>query len=415
MSAAGLNSARPTRDHEGETEAGGEESALQLDDRLQHWAYRPMSKDGPPDYPEEHPIDRFIGHKIDQAGGTPSSPAEDHQLLRRLHLSLTGLPPTLEQLRDFEHAPPVERLNQTLDQLLESPHYGERWARHWMDVARYADSNGLDENTAFANAWRWRDWVIGAFNDDLPYDQFLTMQLAGDLLPPTDDRDLARDRIVATGFLGLGPKVLAEPDKAKMRADIVDEQLDTIGKTFLGQTIGCARCHDHKFDPIPARDYYALAGIMHSTQTMATFNTVARVLEQPAAHPDMLAEREAWERDLEAAKAAIDQAQKQIDTGLQDQWVTKLPQAIEAVAAVPNAQIGREAEAFDRSNLNRDFDQWGPGIGVIHTTRPNELQFVEWDFEVPSVGDWTLSMRYACAESRPAKLIIDGTERVKDA
>ncbi len=399
----------------GEIEAGGEESALQLGDRLQHWAYRPMSKDGPPAYPEEHPIDRFIGHKLEQAGGTPSSPAEDHQLLRRLHLSLTGLPPTLEQLRNFEHAPPVERLNQTLDQLLESPHYGERWARHWMDVARYADSNGLDENTAFANAWRWRDWVISAFNDDLPYDQFLTMQLAGDLLPPTDDRDLARDRIVATGFLGLGPKVLAEPDKAKMRADIVDEQLDTIGKTFLGQTIGCARCHDHKFDPIPARDYYALAGIMHSTQTMATFNTVARVLEQPAAHPDMLAEREAWERDLEAAKAAIDQAQKQIDTGLQDQWVTKLPQAIETVAAVPNAQIGREAEAFDRSNLNRDFDQWGPGIGVIHTTRPNELQFVEWDFEVPSAGDWTLSMRYACAESRPAKLIIDGTERVKEA
>ena len=112
--------ARPTRDHE-ENRGGGEESALQLDDRLQHWAYRPMSKDGPPDYPEEHPIDRFIGHKLEQAGGTPSSPAEDHQLLRRLHLSLTGLPPTLEQLRDFEHAPPVERLNQTLDQLLESP------------------------------------------------------------------------------------------------------------------------------------------------------------------------------------------------------------------------------------------------------------------------------------------------------
>ena len=222
------------------------------------------------------------------------------------------------------------------------------------------------------------------------------MQLAGDLLPPTDDRDLARDRIVATGFLGLGPKVLAEPDKAKMRADIVDEQLDTIGKTFLGQTIGCARCHDHKFDPIPARDYYAMAGIMHSTQTMATFNTVARVLEQPAAHPDMLAEREAWERDLEAAKTAIDQAQRQIDTGLQDQWVTKLPQAIEAVAAVPNAQIGREAEAFDRSNLNRDFDQWGPGIGVIHTTRPNELQFVEWDLApAAAIGH---SMRYACAE-----------------
>jgi hypothetical protein len=402
---------RPT----GASESAIEESALQLDDRLQHWAYRPMANDEPPTHPAEHPIDRFIGHRLEQAGGTPSPAAEDHQLLRRLHLSLTGLPPTLEQLRTFREAHPVERLNQTLNQLLDSPHYGERWARHWMDVARYADSNGLDENTAFANAWRWRDWVIHAFNDDLPYDEFLTMQLAGDLLPPTDDRDLARDRIVATGFLGLGPKVLAEPDKAKMRADIVDEQLDTIGKTFLGQTIGCARCHDHKFDPIPARDYYALAGIMHSTQTMATFNTVARVLERPAAHPDVMAEREVWEQDLEAAKAAIARAQSQIDTGLQDRWLTKLPQAIEALTEVPSSQISREAEAFDRSNLNQDFDQWGPGIGVIHTTRPNELQFVEWDLEVPSAGRWTLAMRYASAESRPTRLIINGTEKSKDA
>ena len=239
------------------------------------------------------------------------------------------------------------------------------------------------------------------------------MQLAGDLLPPTDDRDLARDRIVATGFLGLGPKVLAEPDKAKMRADIVDEQLDTIGKTFLGQTIGCARCHDHKFDPIPARDYYSMAGIMHSTQTMDTFNTVARVLERPAAHPEVIAERKAWESDLEAAESAIGQVQKQVDAGLQDTWLTKLPQAIEAVGRIPLSRIGREAEAFDRSNLNQDFDHWGPGIGVIHTTRPNELQFVEWDVEVPASGRWTLALRYASAESRPLKLIINGTERVK--
>ena len=399
----------------GAIETVGEESALRLDHRLQHWAYRPMAKDGPPAHPAKHPIDRFIGHTLEQAGGTPSAPATDHQLLRRLHLSLTGLPPTLQQIRAFNETNPAERLTQTIDQLLESRHYGERWGRHWMDVARYADSNGLDENTAFANAWRWRDWVIRALNDDLPYDDFLTMQLAGDLLPPTDDRDLARDRIIATGFLGLGPKVLAEPDKAKMRADIVDEQLDTIGKSFLGQTIGCARCHDHKFDPIPARDYYALAGIMHSTQTMATFNTVARVLEQPAAHPDVLAERAAWEEDLRTAEAAADQARRQIDAELQDQWLAKLPSAIEAITAVPNSQISREAEAFDRSNLNQDFEHWGPGIGVIHTTRPDELQFVEWDIEVPSAGDWTLAIRYASAESRPTKLMINGTEKVKHA
>ena len=402
---------RPT----GTDKALAEESALHLDDRLDHWAYQPMASAAPPDHPSEHPIDRFIAHKLQQAGGTPSPPAKDHHLLRRLHLTLTGLPPTIQQLQAFDLANPADRLLQSLDQLLDSPHYGERWARHWMDVARYADSNGLDENTAFANAWRWRDWVIQAFNNDLPYDQFLTMQLAGDLLPPTDDRELVRDRIIATGFLGLGPKVLAEPDKEKMRADIVDEQLDTIGKSFLAQTIGCARCHDHKFDPIPARDYYAMAGIMHSTQTMATFNTVARVLERPAAHPEALAEREAWERDLQAAEAAVDRAQRQIDERLQDRWLKKLPQAIDALAEVPNSQIGREAEAFDRSNLNRDFDHWGPGIGVIHTTRPNELQFVEWDLQIPTAGRWTLAMRYASEESRPTTLLINGAERSSNA
>ena len=399
----------------GSSEAAIEESALQLKDRLQHWAYRPMGNAPPPIHSAQHPIDRFVRDKLARAGATPSPPAEESQLLRRLHLSLTGLPPTLEQLRAFDEAHASERFNLTLDKLLDSPHYGERWARHWMDVARYADSNGLDENTAFANAWRWRDWVIQALNDDLPYDQFVTMQLAGDLLPPTDNRDLARDRIIATGFLGLGPKVLAEPDKAKMRADIVDEQLDTIGKTFLGQTIGCARCHDHKFDPIPARDYYSMAGIMHSTQTMATFNTVARVLERPAAHPEVIAERKAWESDLKAAESAIGQVQKQVDAGLQDTWLTKLPRAIEAVAQIPLSRIGREAEAFDRSNLNQDFDHWGPGIGVIHTTRPNELQFVEWDVEIPASGRWTLALRYASAESRPLKLIINGTEKSNDA
>ena len=387
-----------------------EESALSLEHRLDHWAYREMARTAPPEYPAAHPIDQFVRQRLEDCGGTPSPPAEDHQILRRLHLSLTGMPPTLDDLRSFAETTPVDRIASAIDELLDSPHYGERWARHWMDVTRYADSNGLDENTAFANAWQWRDWIIRALNDDLPYDNFVKMQLAGDLLPATNDRDIARDRITATGFLGLGPKVLAEPDKIKMRADIVDEQIDTIGKTFLGQTVGCARCHDHKFDPIPTRDYYALAGIFHSTQTMATFNTVARVLEQPAAHPQTLAERKKWEQDVSDTEAFVADLQKKIDADLQDQWLLKLPEALEAVAQLPHQRMDREAEAFDRSNLNQDFDHWGPGIGVIHTTRPNELQFVEWDVEIPASGRWTLSFRYACAEARPVRMLIDGKE-----
>src|SRR5262249_48893682 len=148
-----------------------------------------------------------------------------------------------------------------VERLLSSPRYGERWGRHWLDVARYADSNGMDENLAYANAWRYRDYVIASFNKDMPYDQFLVEQLAGDLLSASGDEAVDAMRRCATGFLCLGPKMLAEDDPVKMEMDIVDEQIDTVGRTIMGLTLGCARCHDHKFDPVPAADYYSLAGI----------------------------------------------------------------------------------------------------------------------------------------------------------
>ena len=157
-----------------------------------------------------------------------------------------------------------------VDRLLASPRYGERWGRHWLDVARYADSNGMDDNLAYPEAWRYRDYVIAAFNADKPFPQFLEEQLAGDLLADADPK--RRDeRIVATGFLAIGPKMLAEDDPVKQQMDIVDEQLDTTSRVFLGLTMGCARCHDHKFDPLAMADYYALAGIFKSTRTMLTF------------------------------------------------------------------------------------------------------------------------------------------------
>ena len=154
-----------------------------------------------------------------------------------------------------------------VDELLARPQFGERWGRHWLDVARYADSNGSDENFTYYDAWRYRNYVIGALNADKPFDRFLAEQLAGDLLP--FDTQPERDgNLVATGFLVVGPKVIGATDKEQLLVDVIDEQLDTIGKAFLGLTIGCARCHDHKFDPISARDYYALAGILASTETI---------------------------------------------------------------------------------------------------------------------------------------------------
>jgi mono/diheme cytochrome c family protein len=227
------------------------------------------------------PLDRFILAKLEANGLRPAPPADRRTLIRRVYFDLTGLPPTPEAVEAFVRDESPDAFAKVIDSLLASPRYGERWGRHWLDVARYADSNGMDENLAMGNAWHYRDYVIAAFNNDKPYDLFLKEQLAGDLLPPGDP-DRSAEHLMATGFLCIGPKMLAEDDPVKMEMDIIDEQVDTVGRAFLGLTLGCARCHDHKFDPISQADYYSLAGIFKSTKTMVHFKVVARWQELPA-------------------------------------------------------------------------------------------------------------------------------------
>jgi hypothetical protein len=236
-----------------------------------HWAYRPLGHHQPPtvkqsDWPRS-PIDAFILAKLEAANLRPATDADRRMWLRRVTFQLTGLPPTPAENAEFLADDGADAHGRVVDRLLESPQFGECWGRHWLDLARYADSNGLDENFLFREAWRYRIWVIAAVNADLPFDRFLAEQLAGDLLPydSTEQRDRQR---VAAGFLVVGPKVLLGNDPQQRRMDIADEQLDTIGRAVLGQTLGCARCHDHKFDPVPTSDYYALAGIFTSTQVM---------------------------------------------------------------------------------------------------------------------------------------------------
>ena len=172
-------------------------------------------------------------------------------------------------------------------------------------MARYADSNGLDENVAHGNAWRYRDYVVQSFNADKPFNQFITEQIAGDLLESTSDTE-REQRLIATGFLSIGPKVLAEVNMPKMRMDIVDEQIDTVGRVFLGMTFGCARCHDHKFDPISAADYYGLAGIFKSTKTMDTYTKVARWHEHPLKNAETATMQAEYDAQLAAKKQAIE-------------------------------------------------------------------------------------------------------------
>lgn len=235
------------------------------------WSLEPPLRTEPP-HPSDRAwprtdIDRFLLTAMEASGLRPVDDADRPTLIRRAAFDLIGLPPTPEEIDAFVQDKSPAAFEHLVDRYLVSPRFGERWGRHWLDVARYAESSGRNVNFLYAQAWRYRDYVINAFNQDKPYDQFLKEQLAGDLLPFKDARDQA-EKIIATGFLAIGPKAHDEPDNEKFLADVADEQIDTVSQAMLGLTIGCARCHDHKQDPITQRDYYALAGIFLSTETL---------------------------------------------------------------------------------------------------------------------------------------------------
>lgn len=268
------------------------------------WSLRPLEQVAAPDVGQSswvrNAIDCFVLAKLRRETIQPGQTADRYALLRRATFDLIGLPPTLDEIDVFVNDSQPDAYQRLIDRLLDSPHYGQRWGRHWLDLARYGDSNGGDINYAHANAWRYRDYVIQSFNDDKPYDAFIREQLAGDLLPDGGNADRRRDLLTATGFLMLGPKMLAEVDTDKLLIDIVDEQLDVTGLTFLGMTFGCARCHDHKFDPITTEDYYALAGIFRSTKVIDVLrpaNGVSEWLEVDVTPAETLATIQQLERE----------------------------------------------------------------------------------------------------------------------
>ena len=236
------------------------------------WAFQPIRHAAPPKVKNRtwarSPIDAFLFAELEVKGLTPAPAADKATLLRRVTFDLTGLPPTPEEIAAFLADKSPHAYEKVVDRLLASPHYGERWARHWLDLVRFAETSGHEFDFEKQEAWRYRDYVIRAFNQDLPYDQFVKEQLAGDLLPSPrvtpDGKQL--DTPVATGLFGLGEERNGATDLGEVRAEKMDSRIDVFGKAFLGLTIACAKCHDHKFDPIPATDYYALGGIFESTQ-----------------------------------------------------------------------------------------------------------------------------------------------------
>jgi hypothetical protein len=282
-----------------------------------HWAFRPISNPKVPAVKAENPIDAFIIEKLTEKGMSLAAPADKRTLIRRATFDLTGLPPTPDEVEAFLADKSPDAFAKVVDRLLRSPHYGEKWGRHWLDVARYSDSNGLDENIALGTAWRYRDYVVKSINADKPFDQFLTEQLAGDLLE-SKDIPTRHERVTATAFLNLGAKVLAEPDKDKLAMDVIDEQIDVMGRAFMGLTLGCVRCHDHKFDPIPQTDYYALAAIFKSTQSFSVdrIGALSTAYEAPMGSLDDFAAVKSSERILKEQKSAVSKAQTEANAAL---------------------------------------------------------------------------------------------------
>jgi len=292
-----------------------------------HWAYQLPKQPALPAVKDatwsRTDTDRFILAKLEEKSLRPSADADPVTLVRRIYFDLVGLPPTPEQIDAFLRESHTtdgshKSYEKLVDGLLASPHFGERWGRHWLDVVRYAESLTL-RGFVMKEAWRYRDYVITSFNTDKPYDRFLREQVAGDLLPHQSVPQ-RQQQLVATAFLTLGNTNLEEQQKKQLDMDVVDEQLDTIGKAFLGQTIGCARCHDHKFDPIPTRDYYAMAGILKSSKTLEHSN-VSKWLEFPLPMPP------GEDKDFAA----------------HDKAVAKLQASIKAAKESANVAIARQA------------------------------------------------------------------------
>jgi hypothetical protein len=307
----------PWPDAHGEAPAHASGSPPVRDERGRWWAFQPIEPIAPPEvkltgWPRSE-IDRFVLAELETRGMMPAQPADRPTLIRRATLDLTGLPPSPAEIDTFVADGSPDAFARVVDRLLASPAYGERWARHWLDVVRYTDYFYPEPNAhpraalfELFEAWRYRDWVVAALNRDMPYDRFIVHQIAGDLLPSPDGGPVYPDGLVATGLLALSVFDNGDADKIKILTDIVDDEIDVVGKAFLGVTLACARCHDHKFDPIPQHDYYGLAGIFHSTHILAEVGGVGDhtvALRVPLVPQSYLERREGQLAQLERLEA----------------------------------------------------------------------------------------------------------------
>ena len=334
--------------------AGKQKKGIDLAEGRKFWAFQPVSNPKPPLVKDTawplDPLDHFIRKSLEAKSIKPVGDADRYTWLRRVSLDLTGLPPTENDIESFTKDSSSDAYANAVDRLLNSKAYGERWARHWLDLTGYADMMGTSNAVFAEHAWRYRDYLINAFNADKPFDEFVREQIAGDLMPSKSVEDRA-ENITATGFLMVGDIEIVNPDKAKMETDHIDSQMIKIGQTFMGMTLGCVRCHDHKFDPIGVDDYYGIAGMLrsspssHKMPNMGVWSTInsTALPETPA----QLAARKKVEAENEQRVASMKVEQKK----LTDERATVAKQL--AALGKPTAPASKVVAATD--NAQRDI------------------------------------------------------------
>ena len=369
------------------------------------WSTQPIQS--PPVPPVKNPewvrdpMDAFVLATLESKGLSPVARADDRTLIRRASFDLLGLPPEPEKVERLLAEGSATAYARFVEEALKSPHFGERWGRHWLDLARYADSNGPD-NTRFENAWRYRDWVINAFNTDKPYDEFIREQLAGDLLPATSDED-RHQKWIATGFLMIGPKNFFEPNREKLLMDIADEQIDVTSRAFLGLTVSCARCHDHKFDPIPTRDYYALAGIFKSTQTLASDARRApdgsRLSQRGLGTAEQIAAFEKFQAELQKLQARRNTARRlaqELPGGIDSKELDGIVLDNLQAEVVGNWKLSKYSTNFvDQNYLHDGNDRRGKGEKLVRF-RP----------DIPRDGAYEIRLAYTARYDRASNVPV---------
>ncbi|MEX0819397.1 MAG: DUF1553 domain-containing protein [Pirellulaceae bacterium] len=374
-------------------------SKIDIEAGRKFWAFQPPQAHAPPPVADSQwprsEIDAFVLARLEASGLKPATDADRGTLVRRLYYDLLGLPPTPEQVSQFINDPSSNSLETLVDQLLDSPQFGVHWGRHWLDVARYADSNGGDFNATFHNAWRYRDYVVSAMNNDKPFNQFVREQIAGDLLPYEADEQRA-EQLIATGFLMVGTKMLSERDKEKLTMDVVDEQINTVGSAFMGLTLGCCRCHDHKFDPIPTQDYYALAGIFRSTRTLEG-ESQQYVSTWPRrdlpAKPEHVAAVEEHEAQTNALNKQLASAKKQLDAA---------EKSLQEVASGINSQVYDDPDAEVAGTWKASTYTSGyVGKGYIHDDNADKGEkSVEFALKPATTGRYEVRLSYTPGSGR---------------